>query len=294
VRFVSVGAVGAMALSLGGCWTVLGLGDKEFDLGSGGATTTSSTSTTTGAGGGREGMVRVEHGAQSFYIDATEVTNEAYLAWLMKSPSPTSSDPHCGWNTSVHPGTLDGCPQPSDPQCDAMVSGFESYALLHPKEPVACVDFCDATAYCEGQGKHICGGPKGAFIEIQTEPGPFVSDASQWYFACSGGQGNKYPYGPTLQMGLCNDGFANRGMVVDVGETTCQGGFPGIFDMSGNVDEWVDACYPGDQPETSCVRAGGAYYSDGGPGRVLPDCDEVSTFARRCQNNSTGFRCCAE
>lgn len=282
-------ALALLVLGASGCWTALGLGDKEFTLGaSGGAG---------GAGGGaRAGMVRVEHGAQSFYVDATEVTNEAYAAWLASSPapSPASTDPHCAWNTSLHPGVLDGCPHPSDPICDDAATTFESNAALHPRQPVACVDFCDAEAYCVAHGKHLCGGLAGALIEIQTEPGAFVSEASQWYFACSGGKGLTYPYGNTLDPNACNDGFGGVGGVVDVGTPTCQGGFPGIFDMSGNVDEWTNACYPGDEPATSCVRAGGAYYSDGAPDRVLPACDQVSTFARRCQNNSTGFRCCAE
>lgn len=282
--------VALLALASTGCWTLLGLGDKEYTRGPGAGGSGGSSSS------GHAGMIRVEHGAQSFYIDATEVTNEAYSAWLHQAtpPSPQVSNPHCGWNTSLRPGVADGCPFPSDPICDTRATSFESEAIAHPRQPVACVDFCDAVAYCDAHGKHLCGGPQGAPIEIQTEPGTFVAPESQWYFACSGGKGLTYPYGSTLDPKACNDGFDGVGDVVDVGTATCVGGFPGLFDMSGNVDEWTNACYAGDELITSCVRAGGAYYSDGTPDHVLPSCNEVSTFSRRCQNNSTGFRCCAE
>ncbi len=281
--------VALVLLGQSGCWTVLGLDDKVFTRGGGGAGQGGA-----GGGTGHPGMVRVEHGQDSFYVDATEVTNEVYAAWLRETPAPSPhvSDPRCAWNTSLQPGVVDGCPGPADPSCAP--GGFDSLAAAHPREPVSCVDFCDAMAFCLAHHAHLCGGKGGATIEIQSEPGAFVSANSQWYFACSGGQGRKYPYGNTLDPAACNDGFDGIGGVVDVKTATCQGGFPGIYDMSGNVDEWVDACYPGDELGTSCVRAGGAYYSDGTPDHVLPDCDEVSTFARRCQNNSTGFRCCAD
>jgi sulfatase modifying factor 1 len=240
-------------------------------------------------------MVRVEHGAGSFYIDSTEVTNAAYAKWIHQSTPAKPSDvkdPRCAWNTSFEPSVQDSpCTAGMDPDCK---ESFEDRAAQSPNHPVHCVDWCDALAYCELNGKHLCGGAAGAPIVMTEEPGEFVADNSQWYNACSGGKGLKYPYGPTLDPNACNDGFGGGGAIVDVGEASCQGGFPGIFDMSGNVDEWVDACFGSDGTDVNCVRGGGAYYSDGGPGRVLPDCDEYSTFEIRCQNNSTGFRCCAE
>lgn len=286
------GAALVAGAALSGCWTFLELDDKTYTLG--GAAQGGAGQGGGAQGGAHEGMVHVQAFDLDFFIDATEVTNAAYAAWLAEGPSSASPDPRCSWNGSVLPGAPnDGCPE-IDPFCTMISADFAGWAATHPNEPVACVDFCDAKSFCEARGKHLCGGPGGLSITFNQEPGSFVGESSEWFVACVGGAANKaYPYGATLDEDACNDGFQGVGNVLDVASApACVGGYDGLFDMSGNVDEWIDACYPGDEVGTSCVRAGGAYYSDGGPTNTLPSCAGTTTFTRRCHNNSTGFRCC--
>ena len=91
------------------------------------------------------------------------------------------------------------------------------------------------------------------------------------------------------------EAFAVRGdRIVAVGTTPgCEGGFPGIFDLAGNVHEWEDACYPisgpGDRAD-KCWFRGGSYH----------DLDNSCTSAWEVSRDyvddlcDIGFRCCAD
>jgi formylglycine-generating enzyme required for sulfatase activity len=77
---------------------------------------------------------------------------------------------------------------------------------------------------------------------------------------------------------------------IDVGQAaTCEGGYPGIFDMSGNVEEWQDACVEDLGADDLCLARGGSYTG------VLPTCD-MAIGHKRSQDNALGrgFRCCAD
>lgn len=271
-----------------GCWTLLGTEDKQFTLGDGAAGQ--------GGNGRHPGMVRIEHGDASFYIDATEVTNADYAAWLRQSTPPRPSDldePRCDWNTSFSPGVVDqGC---SAPPTSNDCLDFDQEVSKHPHQPVGCIDFCDAFAYCKLHGKRLCGGAHGTPIVIGGEGEAFLSDQSEWYFTCSGGKGWAFPYGPDHEEGRCNDAPAGPdpgNSLRDTGGATCEGGFQGVFDMSGNADEWVDACQsPND---IYCQRAGGAYYARFDDPTNGSQCSSIWKYESHCMTNGTGFRCCAD
>jgi formylglycine-generating enzyme required for sulfatase activity len=76
--------------------------------------------------------------------------------------------------------------------------------------------------------------------------------------------------------------------------STCQGGYPGVFDMSGNVLEWVDSCDKTAGAGDNCMRRGGSF-SD--PARGA---DASCTYAEPAERglgatngHDIGFRCCA-
>jgi hypothetical protein len=71
---------------------------------------------------------------------------------------------------------------------------------------------------------------------------------------------------------------------VDVGSfKSCQGGFPGLFDMAGNIAEITNSC----RPNGKCYWAGGSYIH--GPGTA--SCDGLYlTGGTKIAN--VGFRCC--
>ena len=296
------GACLLACLSSSGCWLALDLDGNEYTRAGGGAPGGAAAAGGAGGagaasqgGGGSDihaGMVFVEHGEADFYIDAMEVTNGAYAAWLNQSPPPVPAqidDERCLFNGSFRPGALDTCSAP-DGFCQALEESFDEVAATTPDRPVGCIDWCDALAYCQLNGKHLCGGPGGAKIDFNpTHPGPFATSISEWFVACGGEEAQAYPYGDSLQPGVCNDDANGLGTVIEVATMPgCEGSVAGVFDLSSNAEEWVNACYLDVGATTGCGRAGGAYYDD------LPRCDHIRLFERSCHANATGFRCCAD
>jgi formylglycine-generating enzyme required for sulfatase activity len=225
---------------------------------------------------GEEG-VAVYAGAFAFCIDRTEVTNEAYAAFLASEQAPNvlAAQPAvCGWNDDFTP--TQGWP----------------FAAGAERLPVTFVDWCDARAYCVWAGKRLCGAAAGGPLLSQ-----FVGSEGidQWYQACSAGGARRYPYGADYVEGACNvqlDPSAPHYVGEHIG---CEGGPAGVFDMSGSVWEWIDSCFPlgGDAgPDDACSTRGGAFDS------VPPD-EVACGFAMRTSIRAVswpnvGFRCCVD
>jgi formylglycine-generating enzyme required for sulfatase activity len=140
--------------------------------------------------------------------------------------------------------------------------------------PQPCIDMCDAAAYCKAIGRGLC-----------TDAG--------WTNACSSNGAYEAGYGTSLVFGTCNDYTAGTTTTVPVAsETGCQApassGFAGVFDMIGNVGEWVDNCSPSDGATDTCKPRGLSF----GTGAAAPTCSQ-STYAKRSAvNDNVGFRCC--
>jgi hypothetical protein len=156
-----------------------------------------------------------------YCIDATEVTKAQYQEFLddvvldggWKNAQPTV----CAWNTDLSPGCT----------------------TANPNLPIVCVDWCDAVAYGAWAGKRLCGriGGGGGLLRDIKGADPSVD---QWYRACSANGTRDYPTGTGADAGgLCN---LDSGAAHPAGAGTCDGPYPGLKDMSGNVNEWEDAC----------------------------------------------------
>ena len=221
--------------------------------------------------------VRVSNDAGvSFCIDSTEVTVSQYQVFVDAKKGDMSGQitPDCDFNTTYEPRTEDGGAPPRSAQGDI---------------PVGLVDWCDAYAYCKWANKRLCG-------RIGGGPAPFAlpGDAteSQWMFACSAGGAHPYAYGATFDTNACNDGETYSDIAPVKKFPKCTGGFPGLFDMSGNVEEWEDSC----DGQGHCNTRGGSAWDE----RYTKDHKEVFSCGVTFGDDwideryeDVGFRCCS-
>jgi len=213
-------------------------------------------------------------------VDSTEVTQAQYQQFLTaKNGKTDGQDPECAWNVVYAPSLM----------CTFDPVNLGSF-------PVNGVDWCDAKAFCKWAGKRLCGGGNGGHITTDTISELQRSEVDEWTAVCSHNDQMAYPYGPSPLPEACNGG-EHSGMpraIVAVGTTPgCEGGFPGIFDLLGNVHEWEDACYPFTGTGTradKCWFRGGSYH----------DLDNSCTTAFEVSRDyvdylcDIGFRCCAD
>jgi formylglycine-generating enzyme required for sulfatase activity len=222
--------------------------------------------------GGTPG-IRITSSSGDFCIDKTEVSNGDYAKFLLAQPDggPPNQPSYCSWNSKLTPN------DPSWPQ-----PGLDDF-------PVANVDWCDAYAYCKWAGKRLCGRIGGGPVADIRATDP---TQSQWYLACAGSNSSMYPYADTYDPHACN-GVENMSppQLLEVGKmSTCEGRARGLFDMSGNVYEWVDSCEANIGSNDYCRMMGGGYTS---PSYELA-CSYRATNTRDHFLPNAGFRCCTD
>lgn len=199
-----------------------------------------------------------------FCIDATEVTNAQYDAFLAATS---------GGRTDA------GVPDGGLPSACAALGTFARKGDPDggaTSRPVGRMSWCQAYAYCAFAGKRLCGGP--------TTLAPTDTKNGEWYQACSAADTLLYPYGNTHVPGTCND--TSLGTVPVGSSPQCEGGVPGVFDMSGNVQEWTATC----DDAGRCATNGGAFSA----GPAFTTCPWVEPIDRFFASEETGIRCCAD
>ncbi|MBI5534458.1 MAG: SUMF1/EgtB/PvdO family nonheme iron enzyme [Deltaproteobacteria bacterium] len=206
----------------------------------------------------------------SYCIDTTEVRQADWAAWLATNPSTGGQVAECTTNTSFAPDTAGACASAYNPGTT-------------PDRPVVCVDWCDAVAYCSAHGKRLCGNVAGGAMAFAS-----FTDASfdQWHRACSLGGSRAYPYGAGYVAGTCTDSASASSAVGS--KAACEGGFPGIFDMSGNVSEWEYSCN-GTNVNSRCRLRGGSYADTG----AAVACAAAADDKRLTRSPTIGLRCCS-
>lgn len=165
--------------------------------------------------------------------------------------------------------------------------------------------------------------PQAYISEVQAEEacrasGKRLCTIDEWTAACRGrpSADNVYPYGNVYEAGACNEGRATSPIndlfgptptysAAELGDPRCDqlpntvapgGAFTrcvsayGVFDMHGNVHEWVSDSVAGDATRGNFL---GGYFVDAkinGPG-----CEYRTTAHQKTYHDySTGFRCCAD
>lgn len=198
-----------------------------------------------------------------YCIDSTEVTNGDYAEFLAAKTGDTSGQPpECAWNTSFAPG-------------------FTAAKTV----PVRGPDWCDALAYCAWAGKRLCGRIGGGPLPSNLREN---AAADEWFRVCTKDGTRAYPYGSTFSVDACN--CDKPGGAVPVKSfATCEGGYPGIFDMAGNLWEWENSCADGGATAACAVR-GGSYANNS-----MGDCKSTLTPTRdRATVTDVTIRCCSD
>jgi hypothetical protein len=159
-------------------------------------------------------------------------------------------------------------------------------------KPSVMIDFSHAKATCEAEGKRLC-------------------NAREWTLACEGPERYPYPHGYVRDSGACNVDQAHRFPDADAlaraesreGElkrldqraasgarARCVSGY-GVYDLVGNVDEWVnpDGTEEAAGPSPRTALKGGYY------GPVRARCRPTTTsHGTTFKFYQVGFRCCAD
>ncbi|AUX43516.1 hypothetical protein SOCE26_049650 [Sorangium cellulosum] len=150
------------------------------------------------------GPLKVKATVADLCMDRTEVTAEAY-AECVKAGKCTDTLANCAKEASTYG-----------------VAGKE-------KQPMVCVDFTQAEAYCTAQGKRL---PRD----------------DEWEWAARGGEeARPYPWGPEAPKDqLCwSGGGTVRKTACDVGSFPAGATPQGIQDLAGNVFEWTKSANDG-------------------------------------------------
>jgi sulfatase modifying factor 1 len=216
-------------------------------------------------------MVRITAGEESFCIDEHEVTAGQYQEFIEKGIDKLTLF------------TSEGC------KADG---GAEILPLAYPPAPgskplpVVGISMCGAEAYCAHANKTLCGAIAGGPIRTDLAP-----DAQYAAFprACSG-PGRTYPYGDTYEPESCLGDDNTQNTVVPAGTLESCKTAEGVYDLAGNVWEWVDACKDDVSLADECRAQGGAFNSP----QAQLECQGVPlTVLRATRQDNLGFRCCA-
>lgn len=228
-----------------------------------------------GAGEGGMGpeMARMPEG---FCIDTTEVTRAQYAEWLESAPDTSGQGAACATNDDFTPP----CQWPPG---------------ARPDNPVVCVDWCDAKAYCEAAGKRLCGSIGGGAYAFESYADPEVSE---WHAACTSGGSYEYTYGDELDTSICRGADAEVAADWGWGDAGSFAGchspdapYASVYDLSGNAAEWDNSCV-GEGAEDGCrIRGGSFEHNEHGLRCAMGARLE---WPRMRAVAAVGFRCCAD
>lgn len=143
------------------------------------------------------------------------------------------------------------------------------YPNVKGSKPLSNVTWDQAVKLCKAKGKRLC-------------------SHAEWKTACGGPNNLMYSYGNEHREGVCNDSPAHKGAVLkESGQMeSCVSDY-GVYDMSGNVWEWVSDNF--DKYGVGRRGIQGGSFADGSEGL---SCSERIMESRDASDMRTGLRCC--
>jgi formylglycine-generating enzyme len=213
--------------------------------------------------GGRDEYPRHDVFVNGFYIDKFELTNSRYLEFVKATNHRVPQNPKNATRNLWEGETI-----------------TESLA----DRPVVNVDWADAQAYCQWAGKRL-----------PTE--------AEWEKAAKGTADRRFPWGnvePTNKHLNFNQQWIGEKTLMPVGSYELGKSPFGVYDMAGNVWEWVNDWYDakyyekspaknptGPESGTKRVLRGSGWQNETPTVRIFTRVDSDPTI----RNESTGFRC---
>jgi len=127
----------------------------------------------------------------------------------------------------------------------------------------------EAVSICESEGKRLC-------------------TMDEWINSCSGRAGREFPYGSSFRDRTCSDFSSSKAVAVAPSGSfnECRSDY-GVFDLSGNVAEWVSDGGDGEQ----FVKIGGSHESYSS---LQLTCFSGKSPGGETPYSDAGFRCCAD
>jgi formylglycine-generating enzyme required for sulfatase activity/serine/threonine protein kinase len=220
--------------------------------------------------------------SRPFYLDRQEVTVRAYQGCVAKRMC--SAADHVAV-TAETPGSDPGSPSPASEFVETWTRRCNTVQKTLD-DPINCVDFSNAEGYCKWKGRRL-----------PTE--------AEWEFAARGVEARAFPWGEETPdcSRACYDKNGGCRSPADTVATCAAGAHPndrtaeGVFDLAGNVSEWVSDGYT-DRPAGGVDPKG----DDAAPLRVVRGgsfLDQVEMLTATWRTGrapvtahvSIGFRC---
>lgn len=213
--------------------------------------------------GGRDEYPRHDVFVSNFYIDKFELTNGRYLEFVKATRHRIPQNPKNATRNLWEGETI----------AESLID-----------RPVINVDWADAQAYCQWAGKRL-----------PTE--------AEWEKAAKGTADRRFPWGnvePTNKHLNFNQQWIGEKTLMPVGSYEAGKSPFGVYDMAGNVWEWVNDWYDaryyekspaknptGPETGTKRVLRGSGWQNETPTVRIFTRVDSDPTI----RNESTGFRC---
>ena len=213
--------------------------------------------------GGRDEYPRHDVFVKNFYIDKFELTNGRYLEFVKATHHRIPQNPKNATRNLWEGETI----------AESLID-----------RPVINVDWADAQAYCQWAGKRL-----------PTE--------AEWEKAAKGTADRRFPWGnvePTNKHLNFNQQWIGEKTLMPVGSYELGKSPFGVYDMAGNVWEWVNDWYDakyyekspaknpaGPETGTKRVLRGSGWQNETPTVRIFTRVDSDPTI----RNESTGFRC---